>query len=115
MPSLLSEVVELNLLDTPARERISINCAELLPAVKADAARLKQVVLNLVLNAVKATDQGGHIALEAAPADGGVSLRVTDTGCGIAPADLPRVFDETYSTRQAGRLALPIARRILDR
>ena len=114
VPTLLNEVVEVNLLTSPARGRITIAAEPALPTVKGDAARLKQVVLNLVLNAVKATDAGGTIALEARPDAGGVSLRVTDTGCGIAPADLPRIFDESFSTRQGGGLGLPIARRIVE-
>jgi signal transduction histidine kinase len=112
--SLLSEVVEVNLLTSPARARVTIDADGGLPTVKGDAARLKQVVLNLVLNAVKATDAGGTIALVARPDAGGVSLRVSDTGCGIAPADLPRIFDESFSTRQGGGLGLPIARRIIE-
>ena len=114
VPTLLTEVVEVNLLTSPARARITVATEATLPTVKGDAARLKQVVLNLVLNAVKATDGGGTIALEARPDAGGVSLRVTDTGCGIAPADLPRIFDESFSTRQGGGLGLPIARRIIE-
>jgi signal transduction histidine kinase len=111
---LLQEVVEINFLSSPARARISFTADPTLPAVRADAARLKQVVLNLVLNAVKATDGGGDIALEARPDAGGVALRVSDTGCGIAAVDLPRIFDETFSTRQGGGLGLPIARRIVE-
>jgi len=114
VPTLLTEVVEVNLLTSPARARITVATEATLPTVKGDAARLKQVVLNLVLNAVKATDGGGTIALEARPDAGGVSLRVTDTGCGIAAADLPRIFDESFSTRQGGGLGLPIARRIIE-
>lgn len=114
VPMLLTEVVEVNLLTSPARARITVAAEATLPTVKGDAARLKQVVLNLVLNAVKATDGGGTIALEAKPDAGGVSLRVTDTGCGIAAADLPRIFDESFSTRQGGGLGLPIARRIIE-
>ncbi len=112
--SLLAEVVEVNLLSSPARARITVQADPTLPAVRADGARLKQVVLNLVLNAVKATDGGGTIALEARPDAGGVSLTVSDTGCGIAAADLPRIFDENFSTRQGGGLGLPIARRIVE-
>ncbi|MGZ3429233.1 MAG: ATP-binding response regulator, partial [Polyangia bacterium] len=114
VPSLLVEVVEVNLLSSPARARITIDANDNLPTVRGDGGRLKQVVLNLVLNAVKATDGGGAITLEARPDAGGVSLRVSDTGCGIAAADLPRIFDESFSTRQGGGLGLPIARRIVE-
>jgi signal transduction histidine kinase len=114
VPSLLTEVVEVNLLTSPARERITIDAHENLPTVRGDGGRLKQVVLNLVLNAVKATDSGGAITLQARPDAGGVSLSVSDTGHGIAAADLPRIFDENFSTRQGGGLGLPIARRIVE-
>ena len=43
-----------------------------------------------------------------------VALGVRDSGCGIAAADLPRIFDESYSTRQGGGLGLRIARRIVE-
>jgi signal transduction histidine kinase len=112
--ALLGEVVEINLLESPARARITVDAAAGLPLVRGDVGRLKQVVLNLVLNAVKATDAGGEIALEARPDAGGVALRVSDTGCGIAATDLPRIFDESFSTRQGGGLGLPIARRIVE-
>jgi signal transduction histidine kinase len=112
--ALLHEVVEVNLLTSPARGRIRVHTDATLPAVRADGARVKQVVLNLVLNAVHATDAGGAIALEALPDAGGVAVRVSDTGCGIAASDLPRIFDETFSTRQGGGLGLAIARRIVE-
>jgi signal transduction histidine kinase len=114
VPALLAEVVEVNLLASPARQRISIECEAALPRVRADGARLKQVVLNLVLNAVNATDEGGAIKLGATADAGGVALRVSDTGCGIHEADLPRIFDESFSTRRGGGLGLPIARRIVE-
>ncbi len=113
VPSLLEEIVEINLLASAARTRIGITCDSDLPAVRADGARLKQVLLNLVLNAVNATDSGGDIKLSASRDAGGVSLRVADSGCGIAAADLPRIFEESYSTRGGG-LGLPIARRIVE-
>jgi signal transduction histidine kinase len=113
VPALLEEIVEINLLASAARGRIGISCDSDLPQVKADSARLKQVLLNLVLNAVNATDGGGDIKLSAHRDAGGVSLRVADSGCGIAAADLPRIFEESYSTRGGG-LGLPIARRIVE-
>jgi two-component system sensor histidine kinase HydH len=113
VPALLHEIVDVNLLASAARGRITIACDDGLPAVRADAARLKQVLLNLVLNAVNATDSGGAIELAAKIDAGGVALRVSDTGCGIAAADLPRIFEESYSTRGGG-LGLPIARRIVE-
>lgn len=54
--------------------------------------RLQRLLGNLLDNAIKFTPDGGAIALSLARADSGVVLRVSDTGCGIDPADLPHVF-----------------------
>ncbi len=66
----------------------------------ADAARLEQVVVNLLNNAAKYTDEGGHIWLSVEQEDHVCVLRVRDTGIGIAPELLPRIFD---LFTQAGR------------
>ena len=55
--------------------------------------RLSQVVSNLLTNAAKYTPPGGTITVRAEPDEDDVVLRVTDTGIGIAPEVLPRVFD----------------------
>jgi signal transduction histidine kinase len=66
--------------------------APALPTIVSDARRLEQIVINLVNNAVKFTERGA-VTLEAATGDGGwVHLRVSDTGEGIRPEDLPRLF-----------------------
>jgi CheY-like chemotaxis protein len=59
----------------------------------ADASRLEQVVVNLLNNAAKYTDEGGHIWLTVQPEDDACVLRVRDTGIGITPELLPRIFD----------------------
>jgi len=61
--------------------------------LRADAARLAQVVGNLLSNASKFTDDGGHIGLAVEREGKNVVIRVRDTGIGIAAADLPRLFD----------------------
>ena len=62
------------------------------PAVRADAAKLRQILVNLLGNAVKFTDCGGHVCVRCAASGETVSLSVTDTGIGIAAGDLERVF-----------------------
>ncbi|MBC7706005.1 MAG: response regulator, partial [Rhodoferax sp.] len=61
--------------------------------LQADAARLEQVVVNLLTNAAKYTDEGGQIWLSVRQEDDAAVLRVRDTGVGIAPELLPRIFD----------------------
>jgi signal transduction histidine kinase len=58
-----------------------------------DAARLEQIVVNLLTNAAKYTERGGHIWLSVEQKADDCVSRVRDTGIGIAPALLPRVFD----------------------
>jgi PAS domain S-box-containing protein len=90
-----------------------------LPAVLADPDRLRQVLLNVVGNAVKFTDVGG-VDIVARAAGEEVAVAVTDTGIGIEPGALPHVFDEfrqadSSTTRRFGGsgLGLAIARRLL--
>jgi signal transduction histidine kinase/DNA-binding response OmpR family regulator len=80
-------------------------------ALEGDAVRLGQVVANLVHNAAKYTDPGGHIAVRAARVGTDLVLHVVDDGVGIAPDMLPRIFDvfvqvEQGSDRARGGLGL---------
>ncbi len=82
--------------------------------VHADAARLEQVVLNLLTNAAKYTDQGGHVWLTVQREGEEAVLRVRDTGVGIAPEVLPRIFDlftqaERSLDRSQGGLGIGLA------
>jgi two-component system CheB/CheR fusion protein len=61
--------------------------------VNGDAIRLAQIFDNLITNAVKYTDDGGDIAVRLVPADDTVSVHIRDTGLGILPEMLPRVFE----------------------
>ena len=69
--------------------------------IRADAARIEQVVVNLLVNAAKYTEDNGHISLSVEQPDGVCVLRVRDTGIGISADELPRIFD-LYSQAERG-------------
>lgn len=87
-----------------------------------DSPRIGQVVGNLVGNALKFTERGGEVRVAARPDDGaGARIEVTDTGFGIGPEELPRIFDRFYrgatdnEARSTGSgLGLAIAKSIVD-
>lgn len=67
----------------------------------ADRVRLRQAVANLLDNATKYTPQGGQVELNARAENGSVMITVTDTGTGINPDDLPKVWDRLYRADQS--------------
>jgi two-component system sensor histidine kinase HydH len=87
-----------------------------LPAVGVDPDRMQQVLLNLFLNALGAMEGGGVLSVSLrALSDGGVRIEVRDTGVGIAPADVGRIFDPYYTTKPSGAgLGLAIVQKIID-
>jgi two-component system, OmpR family, sensor histidine kinase BaeS len=91
------------------------------PVVDADPVRLRQTVGNLLSNAIRYTPPGGAVTLSATVTGDSVAIAVRDTGIGIAPDDLPRIFDrfwraDSSRTRATGGsgLGLPIARKLAE-
>ena len=83
-----------------------------LPMVQGDAEHLERVVVNLVHNALKFTPSGGSVVVRAAAANGAVRVEVSDTGAGILPEDLTRVFERFYKadrSRESGGTGLGLA------
>ncbi|QDU26753.1 Sensor protein ZraS [Anatilimnocola aggregata] len=81
-----------------------------------DADQIQQLLLNLVLNALDAMPQGGALEVELSPPrDGHLEVYVRDTGHGIAPQILPKVFETFVSSKETGvGLGLPLSRRIAE-
>jgi len=83
--------------------------------VRADPNQLRQVFLNLLLNALASLDGKGTISLTAQPSESGLAITVQDTGKGIPPEHLARIFEPFFTTKPGGTgLGLPITKRILD-
>ncbi len=90
-----------------------------LPPLHTDAPLLRQVVLNLLNNAMQAIDRTGTITIRTQVLGANqVSLTISDTGCGIPKEHLPRIFDPFFTTKPSGQgtgLGLSICHGIIDR
>ncbi len=115
-----------SMMGTPARQKglaFDLSLGERLPrSLLTDPTRLRQILINLVSNAIKFTDRGGvRLRVDLIQHQTGAEMRfvVSDTGCGMSPATLEEVFEpfsqgDTSSTRRAGGtgLGLPISREL---
>jgi signal transduction histidine kinase len=93
---------------------------ERLGAIRGDERKVKQVLLNLLSNALKFTPEGGRIDVRAVPHDGVAEISVTDTGVGIAPEDQEAVFEEFRQVGTADKkvegtgLGLALSRKFIE-
>ena len=88
-----------------------------LPPILMDREQMKQVVLNLLLNAIQAMPSGGHLRLGGQVLEDNrwVQFSIQDSGTGIPPEDMKKLFDPFFSTKEGGvGLGLSIAHRIVD-
>ena len=125
----LNEVIRktATLIAADARVEISLALDEGVPRVRADAEQLRQVFLNLAINAIQAMPEGGKLTVAtglrkgrrstsfgAAPAHW-VEVRFRDTGSGIPPGELKNLFIPFFTTKEKGTgLGLPISQRIIE-
>jgi signal transduction histidine kinase len=120
VPADLTQVIE-EMIDffSPTARQSNIEVKTYLPAdlprVLLDRDLFKQALLNLLLNAEQAMPQGGELTILAMREPGEICLHLIDTGRGIPPELLPRIFKPFFSTRQGGTgLGLPMARKIVQ-
>jgi signal transduction histidine kinase len=92
-----------------------------LPDVHGDELRIKQIILNLLSNAIKFTPAAGTVTIHAEQSASGLFLEVSDTGIGIAEADLPKVLerfgqvDNNLSRKHHGTgLGLPLVKQLIE-
>jgi signal transduction histidine kinase len=95
---------------------IDASAAPQLPLADVDPVRAREILANLVANALRYTPRGGRVRIEARADDGAVAVTVSDTGAGIPPEALGRIFDRFYKSaesRGAG-LGLAIAKQLVE-
>jgi two-component system, NtrC family, sensor histidine kinase AtoS len=100
---------------------VELNFEDNLPHVAADSKQLQQVFINLITNAADSIKTKGTIKIETYTEKAGrqgeseyVVVSITDTGCGITPEDLPKIFNPFFTRKVEGTgLGLPITQRIL--
>ena len=105
--------------DAAAKQaRIRRDFPDELPLMSLDRDQITQALLNFLLNAIQAIDADGEIRVSASVSadSGSMDITIGDTGAGIAPDDLPRIFDPFFSTKKQGNgLGLAIAHAIIER
>ncbi|MCC6390332.1 MAG: sensor histidine kinase [Bryobacterales bacterium] len=85
-----------------------------LQPVECDAEQLEQVLLNLMINAIEASPDGGTVTLSATADDSRIAIGVMDHGHGVAPGHIDRLFDPFFTTKEHGTgLGLPVAHQIM--
>ncbi|MBH0183600.1 MAG: PAS domain S-box protein, partial [Nitrospira sp.] len=87
------------------------------PAAQADADQMSQVMINLIMNALHAMEDGGTLHIGLGPEQDGIKLTVADTGHGIPKDELPKIFEPFYTTKEFGKgtgLGLTVVKGIIE-
>lgn len=96
---------------------IELDLSDDLPLVRADTDQIKQVILNILINAFDHMPEGGKVRVATAARDSGVLVSISDTGCGIPQENINRVFEPFFTTKKYGKgtgLGLAVCQRIID-
>lgn len=116
LPALITEIVAL-FEPEAARHGVSLAAETVpVPPLDLDPGRVRQVFENLLTNALRHTPEGGRVTATARPLPAGVRVDIADTGSGIAPDDLPHVFERYRKAADSSGsgLGLAIARRLVE-
>jgi PAS domain S-box-containing protein len=102
-------------LPPPKNVTVIMRLAPDLPYAFVDPRQIAQVLSNIVTNACQAMAEGGELVIAGEKSAGGISLSVTDSGCGIPAADMERLFEPLFTTKPRGvGLGLPISKMLIE-
>ena len=94
---------------------VSLDLPEALPLVNVDPQHILQVLGNLVTNACQAMGTGGRLGLSASVKDGMVQVAIRDTGTGIRPENMKKLFEPLFTTKNKGiGLGLAVSRKLAE-
>jgi two-component system sensor histidine kinase HydH len=95
---------------------INLSAGNDVPLIQVDSDRLSQCLLNMYLNAIQSMDEGGVLSIKSSPGENGnIKVEIGDTGKGISPIDLKKIFDPYFTTKPAGTgLWLAIVHKIVE-
>ena len=112
---LIEEVLDFN---EPEAQRQNVQVSrdiQKLPPVQLDQPQFKQALLNLIINGVQAMEEGGTLTVRAKLLNGGIQIDVEDTGQGIEPDQLNRIFDLFFSAKEEGTgVGLAIVKQVVE-
>jgi len=112
---LLEEITELIGAKAEAEKIKIIKDCNFLPSLNMDTDLIKTCVFNVVLNAFQAMPDGGTLTIKTEPAEGMLSIIISDTGKGIPEDELPKVFEPFYTTKRNGLgLGLAMTKRVVE-
>ena len=112
---LIEEVLDFN---EPEAQRQNVQVSRdihKLPPIQLDPSQFKQALLNLIINAVQAMEDGGTLTVRAKPLNGEIQIDVEDTGQGIEPEQLDKIFDLFFSAKEEGTgVGLAIVKQVIE-
>ena len=112
---LIEEVLDFNEPEAQ-RQNVQVNREiQKLPSIQLDQSQFKQALLNLIINGVQAMEDGGTLTVRAIPLNDQIQIDVEDTGQGIEPEQLDKIFDLFISTKEEGTgVGLTIVKQIIE-
>jgi two-component system sensor histidine kinase HydH len=116
LPDLINHAVALISAEAQKKQiEVTINIAPDLLALEADPDKIKQVLLNILLNSLAAMNKEGKISINVMPQKDNIAVIISDTGAGIEQTDLPRIYDPYFTSKPAGSgLGLAIVQKIME-